>query len=327
MRRGSWAVDPEFVRSVAVDNIAHVHELMRLGIPEGTIYRRCRAGGPWTLMAPATVRLGTGTPTRRELVRAALVYAGPQAVLTGLDAARAHRLRRGELPDAVHLLIPYEMRVHATPIVRIERTRRLPTPPRIRDGFPVAPVERCLLDVARTMADESDIAALLSEPVQRRLVLPEVLVAELDAGCRKGSSTPRRVLRAVTTGARSAAEFDFLRWWNAHPELRPHTIVLNVRVSSGGEFLGIADGFLPELGLVLPVDSTEHHFMTPEQVTETERQHRAYRSAGLHVYGVRPTRMRGDAEGLLRDVLDAIAVAEQLPAPAVLWTPDLPRSA
>ncbi|MCD2190335.1 hypothetical protein [Actinomycetospora soli] len=327
MRRGTWAADPEYVRSVAVDNIAHVHELMGLGIPEGTIYRRCRTGGPWTLMAPATVRLGTGTPTRRELVRAALVYAGPQAVLTGLDAARAHGLRRGELPAAVHLLIPFGVRLHATPIVRVERTRRLPTPPRIRDGFPVASIERSVLDVARTMTDESDIAALLSEPVQRRLVLPESLVAELEAGCRKGSSTPRRVLRAVTTGARSAAEFDFLRWWNAQPQLRAHAIVLNVRVSAGSEFLGIADGLLPDLGLVLPIDSTEHHFMTPEQVTETERQHRAYRSAGLHVYGVRPMRMRGDPGGLLRDVLDAIAVAEQLPTPSVLWTPDLPRPA
>jgi hypothetical protein len=325
MRRGAWAVDPELIRSVAVDNIAHVHEMMRLGIPEATIYRRCRAGGPWTLMAPATVRLGTGTPTRRELVRAALVYAGPRAVLTGLDAARAHRLRRGELPDAVHLLIPSELRVHATKIVRIERTRRIPTPPRIRDGFPVAPIERCLLDVARTMTDESDIAALLSEPVQRRLILPEVLVAELDAGCRKGSSTPRAVLRAVTTGARSAAEFDFLRWWNAHPELRRHTLVLNVRISVHGALLGIADGFLPELGLVLPIDSTEQHFMTPEQVAETERQHRAYRSAGLHVYGLRPMRMRSDSTGLLRDVLDAVVVAEQLPTPSVLWTSDVPR--
>ncbi|MEJ2868619.1 hypothetical protein WCD74_12680 [Actinomycetospora sp. OC33-EN08] len=327
MRRGFWAIDPELIRSVAIDNTAHVHELMKLGIPEGTIYRRCRPGGPWTLMAPATVRLGTGTPTRRELVRAALIYAGARAVLTGLDAARAHRLRRGELPDAVHVLIPFEMRVHAVPRVRIERTRRLPTPPRVRDGLPVAPIERCLLDVARTMTDESDVAAILSEPVQRRLVLPEALVEELDAGCRKGSSVPRTVLRAVSAGARSASEFDFVRWWNSHPQLREHTIVLNVRISAEGTLLGIADGFLPELGLVLPIDSVEQHFMTSDQVVETERQHRAYRSAGLHVYGVRPGRMRGDSPGLLLDVLDAIAVARQLPTPPVLWVPDLARPA
>lgn len=326
MRRGPWAVDLDLIQSVAVDDTAHVHELMRIGLLEGTIYRRCRPGGPWTLMAPATVRLGTGTPTRRQLIRAALIYAGPRAVLTGLDAARAHRLRRGELPDAVHVLIPFGLRVHSVPIARIERTRRLPTPPLVRDGFPVAPIERCLLDVARTMTSESDIAAILSEPVQRRLTLPGALVEELDAGCRKGSATPRAILRAVTTGARSAAEFDFLRWWSAHPQLRAHRVLLNVRLTAQGSLLGIADGFLPEIGLVLPIDSVEQHFMTPEQVEQTERQHRAYRSAGLHVYGMRPSRMRGDSSGLLRDVLDAITVAEQLPTPSVLWTPDLPRS-
>jgi hypothetical protein len=161
MKRGSWADDMDRIRAEAVDDTIHVRTLMRLGMFESTIYRRCRDDGSWTLMAPVTVRLSIGTPTRRQL--------------TGL--------------------------------------------------------------------------------------------------------------------------------------------------------LGIADAYLPEVGLVLPIDSTEHHFATPDQVVETERQHRAYRSAGLHVFGVRPGRITGDSRGLHRDVLDAIAVAEALPTPLVRRQPDLPRSA
>lgn len=325
MRRGSWAHDLDRIRAAAVDETIHVRTLMGLGMPESTAYRRCRDDGPWTLMAPATIRLSTGTPTRRQLVRAALVYAGDLAVVTGLDAARAHQLRRGELPEAVHLLVPEGMRVQSTPTIRIERTKRL-SPALLRDDLPVAPLERCVLDAVRKMRDRSDIAAILTEPVQRRMVLADTLLEELDAGSRRGSAIPRAVLRAVADGVRSAAEFDFHTWWSRHPDL-PSGVVFNVRISNAAGLLGIADAYLPEIGLVLPIDSVEQHFATPDQVIETERQHRAYRAAGLHVLGVRPSRITSDSAGLHRDVLDAIAVAASLPAPLVRWQPDLPRSA
>ena len=125
---------------------------------------------------------------------------------------------------------------------------------------------------------------------------------------------------------RSAAEFDFHTWWAAHTDLPPR-VVFNVRISTATGLLGIADAYLPEIGLVLPIDSVEQHFTTPEQVVETERQHRAYRSAGLHVFGIRPGRISSDPVGLHRDVLDAIGVATSLPTPLVRWQPDLPRSA
>jgi hypothetical protein len=317
-------VNMDLIRAEAKDDTIHASVMMRLGVPETTIYRRCR-DGDWTLMAPATIRLSNGTATRRQLVRAGLVYAGPQALVTGLDAARAHRLRRGELPPFVHLLIPAGLRVHGLPSIRIERTKRIP-PAMTRDDLPVASLERCVLDAARGMRSKPDVAAILTEPVQRRMTLVETLQDELEAGCRRGSAIPRAVLRAAGTGARSAAEFDFHEWWFAHPELASRTILLNVRLENSAGLLGIADGYLPEIGLVLPIDSVEQHFMTPEQVEETERQHRAYRSAGLHVFGIRPGRMRTDPAGLLRDVLDAIAVAEQLPTPLVRWAPDLPRA-
>jgi hypothetical protein len=311
------------LREAAEDDVIHVSVLLEMDVPESTIYRRCGDDGPWTLMAPSTVRLGTGTATRRQLVRAGLVYAGAGAVLTGLDGARAHRLRRGELPEQVHVLVPATRRVRSVPGIRVERTHRPPAA-WTRDGLTVAPMERCVIDAVRSMTVRSDIAAVLTEPVQRRMLLVDSLGSELDAAGRRGTATPRAVLRAVTAGARSAPEVEFHDWWSARPELARHRILLNVRLYAGGEFLGIADGYLPDLGAVLPVDSVEQHFMSPDQVELTERQHRSYRSAGLHVYGVRPSRMRADSEGLLQDVLDAIAVAERLPTPSVLWTPDLP---
>lgn len=175
------------------------------------------------------------------------------------------------------------------------------------------------------MRRKPDIAAILTEPVQRRMVLTDTLVHELDVGCRKGSAAPREVLRAVARGVRSAAEFETREWWLGQPQL-PTSALFNVRLLARGHLLGIADIYLEEVGLVVPVDSVEAHFATADQVADTERQHRAYRSAGLHVLGVRPSRTRTDSAGLLRDVLDAIDVAKNLPRADVEWLPDLPRS-
>lgn len=305
-----------------MDDVIETRVLVQIGMSESTVYRRCRANGPWQLLAPATVLLSNGIPTRRQLLRAALLHAGPGAMITGLDAARALGLRRGELPAHVHVLIPEARQVRSVRNIVVERTERLPTPPLVRAGLPVAPIERCVLDAVRRLRDESDIAAILTEPVQRRMVLKETLEDELERGCRKGSATPRKVLRGIRSGVRSAAEFDVREWWLSRPELDP--VLFNVALfDEHGTHLGIADIYDEEIGLVVPVDSVEQHFATPDQVALTERQHRSYRSAGLHVLGIRPGRVRTDPDGLLQDVLDAQRIAATLPPARVTWRPDV----
>ncbi|MCD2190214.1 hypothetical protein [Actinomycetospora soli] len=324
MRRNPRTDDLTYLRTFADADVIAVVELVRLGVPETTIYRRCRPGGPWRLLAPGVVLLATGVPTRPQRLRAALLHGGAGAQVTGLDAARLHGLRRGTVPDDVHVLIPGGRQVRSVRHVLVERTTRL-LPPVVLDGLPLAPVERCVLDAARRLPDRSEVAALLTEPVQRRMVSREALETELDAGCRRGSAVPRAILRTIAAGVRSPAEFAVREWWLAHPELGE--ALFNVAILDGrGRFVGVADVFDEEIGLVGQVDSTEHHFMTPDQVIETERQHRAYRSAGLHVIGIRPNRLRLDPDGLHRDVLDARRVAAALPRAEVTWRPDLPSA-
>ena len=312
------------IRAAAVDDVIRASALIALGVPERTVYRRCLPGGPWQLLAAGVVLLSNGVPTRRQRLLGALAHGGKDAQLTGLDGARLHGLRRGELPEAVHILIPAEHRAQSTQFITVERTKRL-LPVRIRDGLRVAPMERCLLDRVRRMRSPTEIAALLTEPVQRSMLPMAALREELDAGCRKGSAVPRAVLGAVTGGVRSPAEFDVRAWWLTQASL-PGNVLFNVRVTHHSTFLGVADALVPDIGLVAPIDSVEHHFMTPEQVRDTERQHRAYRSAGLHVVSIRPSRVHTDRDGLLRDVLDAVRVARELPYADIEWGPDLPGS-
>lgn len=325
MRRGTWAENPARLRAASTDGVISARELERLGVPERTTYRRCQEDGPWRWLLPGIILLAGGEPTRQQLEVAALLHAGENSVLTGLTGARHHRLRRGDDPAAVHVLVSWTRQVRSFGFVVVERTRRLPRP-LLRDTLPVAPVARCVLDETRRMRDLSAIASILAEPVQRRMVLPETLLAELDAGCRKGSAAPRRVLASVIDGIRSAAEFDCRAWWLSHPELP--SARWNMRVcDEEGRLVGIADAVVEDVGFVWQIDSVEQHFATPEQVAATAAAHRAYRSVGLHVLGTRPTQCRDDSGGVLRDVLDGLDTARRLPPPRVVYRPDLPRSA
>lgn len=309
----------ERLRAASWEGVISIDQLVAEGVPERTAYRRTQEDGPWTLLAPATFLLSNGEPTRRQLEIAALVYAGEGAMITGLDGARHHGVRSGELRSTVHVLIPCDRSVLSTTRITVERTRRLPRPV-TRDGLAVAPLVRCLTDWARRIKDLTTIAAVFAEAVRRRMVLAEALRYELDHGTRKGTAAPRRVLPAVEERIWSAAEFESREFWLSFDDLP--AIEWNVTLyDADGRFLAIVDGFVPAYGFVWQVDSVEQHFATTEQVQETLIYQRRLRAAGLHVFSSRPTQLRDDPEGLHTDILDALAAAALLPAPRVRSKP------
>ncbi|PVZ08516.1 hypothetical protein [Actinomycetospora cinnamomea] len=325
MRRGEWAVSPDLLMAASTEGVISVRALVALGVDETTAYRRCRQGGPWQRLLPGIVLLHNGTPTRREREIAALLYAGDFAVLTGLAALRHHGLRRvDEKGETVHVLVRADRQVRSAGFVVIERTTRLPRPLE-RDGLAVAPLVRAALDEARRRRDPALIAALLAEPVQRRMLVPEQLAEELEAGCRRGTAAPRVVVRSLLAGVWSAAEFEARDWWIARglPDARFNVGVLDPR----GRLLGIVDVIVEDVGFGWEIDSVEAHFATPDQVEATARRRRLLRGAGLVVVGSRPTQVRDDGDGVEQDILDGLAVAALLPAPDVRYVDDMPREA
>jgi hypothetical protein len=116
----------------------------------------------------------------------------------------------------------------------------------VRDGLPLAPVPRAVVDAVRRMRDARDITEMLADPVQRGLCTVAQLSAELAECNRRGSATPRRVLTAVSTGIRSAAEHDAQRLWRRSglPEPWWNAAVFDSR----GTLLGVADAWFDEHG-------------------------------------------------------------------------------
>ena len=318
MRRRPLPTASDLLWAASTEGVVRAARLVALGVPEKTVYRRCRTGGPWQLLAPGVLLLHTGTPTVREREIAVLVHGGPEAMLTGASAARHHGLRRGAEGPIV-ALVPAARRAQCLTQGIVERTWRLPTP-LLRDGLPVAPLPRAVCDEVRRLRRPTEIAAVLTEPVQRRMVLVDELGDELDAGCRKGTAIPRRVLRAVRAGVLSPAEYDNREWWLAQPEL-PEAEWNVVVHDLAGRVVGVADALVRSVGFVWEIDSVEQHFATPEQVAATMARRRAFEAVGLHLLGTRPSERRDDPEGVKADILRALVVAATLPAPAVIYGP------
>jgi hypothetical protein len=296
MRRGLWAQNLDVLRAESWEGVISARELVRLGVPERTVYRRTQQDGPWTLLYPGTLVLAKGTPTLRQLEIAALVHGGPGAMLTGLSGARHHGLRRGGDPAFDHVLIALDRRVLSVGRAVYERTISLPRPVE-RDGLPVAPLARCLIQHVRRLKDHEAIAAVLTEAVQRRMVPLEALWTELEQGTRKGTAAPRRVLEAARVGVLSPAEYTAREFWESFGDL------------------------VRQLGFVWETDSVEHHFATPEQVRETLIRQRRLRAIGLHVLGTRPSQRRDDPLGLHEDLLANLEIAAALPPPRALFGP------
>jgi hypothetical protein len=283
-----------------------VARLAELGIPPRTAYRRCKPDGPWQRPLPGIVLLTNAPPTRRQLVEAALLYAGPKALVSGLEACRRHGLHNLPATYGVHLLIPEDHRLQSSDYVVVERTKRLP-PPVVRDRVPLAPVARSVLDACRRLKHHDPIRALIIEAVQRSGVSPRWLLHELEVGSQRGTAIPRAVLRDVTEGARSVAEVDAMRVWERTDLPRPRW---NVPVrDASGTYIGTPDAWFAEVGLAWEIDSYEFHFERTDYANTVSRNTR-YAAAGIAVVQTLPTRLRTDPTTVAAELTAAYRAAE-----------------
>jgi hypothetical protein len=297
-------------------------QLAQLGVETSTVSRR-RAGGMWTRVLPGVHLVGGGHPTRRQRLLAALLYAGDGSMLTGTSALRLHGIRAAHLqetgddeperPEPVHVLVTHERRRLSTGFVRIERTRRLPAPVRLR-GLAVAPLARAVGDAARRFPRESDAVAVVTEAVQRGWVDVDDLRTELSEGPTRGSRYLRGAVESVARGARSVPEVDLSSLLEA---AQVPAIVLNARlVSDSGAFVALADAWLDDVGLAIEVDSLEFH-STGEHFERTVRRNARYARAGVPVLTVLPSDIRDRPGSVLHDVLSARTAAAERPRPRV----------
>jgi hypothetical protein len=302
------------------DGVATRRQLLNLGLTGNTMAKKCRPGGGWTRLFLGVYLLTGGTPSRRQLLRGALLRAGPLTYVTGLEATRMHGVRRVPDDPRIHVLVPHGRGLSSQGSLLVERSNR-PWSGTMIDGFPVVKLSRALVDAARRESRFDVVRAMIADAVQRRLCPPQAIAAELRNIHLGGTSVPRRVLNEISDGVRSVAEGWSHTLINRSPLPTPQRNVL-IR-SSRGRQLAIVDGWWDEVGLAWQIDSMEFH-LSPADYAHTMGQHSALLAHGVMTVHTVPSRLKTDPKGVIEELAGAYRSATLRPRPnvtATLWRP------
>ena len=166
--------------------------------------------GRWQRVYYGVYASFTGEPARGAVLWAAVLRAGPQAILSHETAAELSGLvdKRSKL---LHVTIPESQRVRPIAGFVIHRSSRIPE---IRDPDlpPRTMIEETMLDLAQEAASFDDVVSLLARAFQRRLTLPGLLRQRVDLRTRlRWRAEILQALEDVASGAHSVLEYRYLR--------------------------------------------------------------------------------------------------------------------
>ncbi|MDT0379584.1 hypothetical protein RM572_12490 [Streptomyces sp. DSM 42041] len=300
-------------------------QLRAQGVPQRTITHRCHTG-VWQSPLPGVVVLHSGPLTWRQRYRAALLYADGRrslstsagrtsgdASLTGVAALALYRLRSVPPPDAVRevdVLVPERCGVASRDGVRLRRTQRMPRALLLEGRLPVAPLRRAAADAVRGGGEHSvDAPAVLHELVQTKRVAPDRLAGELQAAGVSWRTDVAAVLRDVGEGVRSPVE-GLARCVVLRSDLpRP---LWNLRLTLDADFLAVPDAYWPRHGVMLEVDSKEHHWAVADWEA-TMARHNRLTALGFRVLHASPRQFRDRPAGVLAAVRTALGTGPHGP--------------
>jgi hypothetical protein len=139
---------------------------------------------------------------------------------------------------------------------------------------------------------------MVLEAVQRGLVDIEDVASEVGDGQRRWTAILRRVIGDAASGVASAPEAEFRDLvvragldeplWNAN------------LFTPNGTFLARPDGYLPDLGLAVQVDSREHH-SRGDKWDDTLRRMSRMTAAGVAVWSLVVSDLRATPRDVLQE--------------------------
>ena len=294
-------------------------QVLACGMTRKALRHRIRPDGPWQELLPRIYLAVTGSPTLTQKEIAAVLYAGPEGVMTGFAALRRHGMKVPE-DGPINVLIPARQASQSRrslAFVKLRPTVRMPAPICYRGVVQYVFPERALADAARELHSFRQVRALVADAIQQRRCTLDLLQEELTHGPRRGSAWLRRSLTEVTGGIRSGAEGDFA---DLIRRCRLPTPMFNARLYAGGIFIAVVDAWWPEAGVVGEVDSRAWH-LSPDHWERTMQRHARMSAHGIVVLHFSPNRIRTDPAGVVADIKAALAAGQARPHLAVRALP------
>lgn len=292
-------------------------QLLECGMSRGAIQHRVGPEGRWLVILPGVYVTTGGRARAEQREMAAMLYAGPGAVMTGAFAARRHGLTASG-PDYVDVLIPVRCRRQSVRFVRLIHTARMPEKV-LRSGLVrVAAPARAVADAVRGYRSIDDARSLICMAIQRGKCTLADLAEELREGPKRGSALLLRGLNDAAKGIWSAAEGQLMDLVRRSDLPEPE---YNVALyAEDGTLLGIVDAWWDKAGVAAEVDSQEFHFRSDDWRATMERHNRLtkHRVQLLHFP---PVQITSDGATVLSDLRDAIASGRMTPPPPVRAVP------
>jgi hypothetical protein len=279
------------------------------GLTPGALRHRIRPGGPWQRVVPGVYLTVTGQPTREQMRIAALLYAGPDGLITG-PAALANYQIRSSPTRVVDVLVPAASKRTGADFVAVHRTWRMPEEVTCDGPVRFAPAERAVADTVRGMARLENARAIVASAVQQGRCTVEQLVAELREGPMRGSAPLRSVLAEVIAGIRSVPEADLRGLVRCAGLPEP---LYNARLYLGSLFLAQPDAWWPRYGVAAEVDSREWH-LSPADWEQTMARHARMCAAGIVVLHFSPRQQRDQPGEVTAAIAGALRAGRALPA-------------
>jgi hypothetical protein len=164
----------------------------------------------WTRLFRGVYATFSGPPSRRSLMWAAVLRAGPGAVLSHQSAAEIQGLMEPST-GPIHVTIPAARTVERMPGVVVHRSRRLATARHPSRSLPQSRIEETVLDLTQLASTLDEAMSWLARAVGGRLTTAKRLVAAL---ALRGRVRWRRQLLAALTdvddGCHSLLELRYL---------------------------------------------------------------------------------------------------------------------
>ncbi|MFD3542748.1 hypothetical protein ACFWUQ_25105 [Streptomyces sp. NPDC058662] len=300
-------------------NLATRRQLTAAGVPDATVTSRSRPGGPWQRLLPRVHLLQTGPPDRRQRALAAVLYAaeptadplsGSTAALTGGAALALLGIREAPHTPA-DVLVRAPRRLTGTPEVRPLPTSRWPRTITVR-GVPSTRPVRAAADFASRGEHPDRIRSVLAQVVQAGWCHPHDLHAELRAARLLNRPAVRAAAAELLAGVRSIAE---ARARDALAATDLPTPLWNARLHTpDGTFLASPDGYWPDEGVALEIDSAEYHY-TRDSWHATLRRRLRLEAHGILVVSATPSMVRDTPADVVAALRALLALAAGRPAP------------
>jgi hypothetical protein len=282
----------------AQDHVVHRDQAMAAGLTHAAIRHRLKTGR-WSILLPSVYLDHSGAASRRQLLIAALLYAGAGAAIDADDACRFHGIKAVAVDETrVHVVVADGSPARSRGFVIVRRTGG---PIHVVDTERLRYVDAATAVIAATrrIKGRRRVLAVMSDALQRRVTTYDELVAAHVQATPRNSRLADEALATLGAGIRSVPEADFRRLVEASATLPAVEFNVWLRLETGEKVC--VDALIRSSAVVHETNGRRAH-AREDLFEDMQERHDALTANGFVVLHNPPSRIRRRGREVLAQV-------------------------